>query len=80
MKTCRELDISPERQSEETEMEEDDEEDDDELIDIYARRRDSSSCELDHNGENLVKKLGSNFHISKSLKGENLVKSLRHYM
>ena len=47
VKTCRELDISPERQSEETEMEEDDEEDEDELIDIYARRRDSSSCELD---------------------------------
>ena len=43
MKTCGELDISPERQSEETEMEEDD----DELIDIYARRRDSSSCDLD---------------------------------
>ena len=45
VKTCRELDISPERQSEETEMEEDDEEDEDELIDIYARRRDSSSTQ-----------------------------------
>ena len=35
-----------------------------------------------HNGENLVKKSGSkfNFHISKSLKVENLVKSLRYYM
>ena len=41
----------------------------------------SASCDIAdiavHNGENLVKKSGSNFHISKSLKGENLVKSLR---
>ena len=32
-----------------------------------------------HNGENLVKKSGSNFHKS-SLKAENLVKSMRYYM
>ena len=33
-----------------------------------------------HNGENLVKKSWSNFHISRSWKLENLVKSLRYYM
>ena len=33
----------------------------------------------DHNGENLVKKSGSNFYKSKSLQVENLVKSLRYY-
>ena len=31
-----------------------------------------------HNGENLVKMSGSNFHICKSLKVENLVKLLRY--
>ena len=35
-------------------MEEDDEEDDDELIDIYARRRDSSSCDRDSNRDIFV--------------------------
>ena len=39
-----------------------------------------SASGVPHNGENLVKKSGSNFYISKSLKGENLVKSLRYYL
>ena len=39
----------------------------------------SGSTSLLHNGENLVKKSGSNFHKS-SLKAENLVKSMRYYM
>ena len=39
----------------------------------------SGSTSLLHNGENLVKKSGSNFHKS-GLKAENLVKSMRYYM
>ena len=52
-----------------------------ELSQIGNGSKSSASCDIAdiavHNGENLVKKSGSNFHISKSLKGENLVKSLR---
>ena len=39
----------------------------------------SGSTSLLHNGENLVKKSGSNFHKS-SLKAENLVISMHYYM
>ena len=49
-------------------------------LDQLKRDLNKKFMPTEHNGENLVKKSGSNFHISKSLKGENLVKSLRYYM